>query len=415
GLFGLVTAKVLLHDTNHSFSDITVFEKSRSLGGVWSQDRIYPGLASNSPALTYEIPGFQFPDKLRKYGSHVKAEDINVYLSAFAQEYNLEQHISFNSLVQDVSWSSDTQRWRISVQRDGDRDSVKEFKFLVVCNGMYHQPNIPTIPTIPSQSQSSLSSPMPKIYHSANVGEQEIRTSLANSENTLVIGAGKSAIDLATMIARGEWSSNKRNNNPPSVTLLYKRPHWLSPRSIVRGTIYFERLLFSRFLNAWLPFASDPDALHAWIAQSPIGEWMTDTVFKLVADDFVKSCRQQDLPQTIPDHPFREALSGALHVVPEGYLEFVRSGRIKIIEGSISTISNSSVNILNKDGENKELNIDHILYATGYKIPYRNIAFNGFAYSLLNPTVSFVAAHWIAAYFLGQIPLSRPSEIEHGT
>lgn len=168
-----------------------------------------------------------------------------MYLSAFTQQFDLERHISFNSLVDDVSWGSDTQRWRIRVKRDGDGDMIKEFKFLVVCNGMYHQPNIPNILTVPSQSQSSLSS---RIYHSADVGDPEIRMSLAKSEHTLVVGAGKSAIDLATMIARGEWSSNKRSNNPPRVTLLYKRPHWLSPRSIVRGTIYFERLLFSRFL-----------------------------------------------------------------------------------------------------------------------------------------------------------------------
>lgn len=37
--------------------------------------------------------------------------------------------------------------------------------------------------------------------------------------------------------------------------------------------------------------------------------------------------------------------------------------------------------------------------------PNRNIAFSGFAYSFLNPTVMHVAAHWIANYFNGLIPM----------
>jgi dimethylaniline monooxygenase (N-oxide forming) len=46
--------------------------------------------------------------------------------------------------------------------------------------------------------------------------------------------------------------------------------------------------------------------------------------------------------------------------------------------------------------------------------PYRNIALNGFAYSLLNPTVAFVAAHWISDYFRGGIHAPPQAEIDAG-
>lgn len=48
-------------------------------------------------------------------------------------------------------------------------------------------------------------------------------------------------------------------------------------------------------------------------------------------------------------------------------------------------------------------------------MPYRNIAFNGFAYSLLNPTVAFVSAHWISEYFSGDINIPPQQEIDKGT
>jgi hypothetical protein len=48
-------------------------------------------------------------------------------------------------------------------------------------------------------------------------------------------------------------------------------------------------------------------------------------------------------------------------------------------------------------------------------MPYRNIAFNGFAYSLLNPTVAFVTAHWISDYFVGRTQFPPQSVIDRGT
>ena len=46
--------------------------------------------------------------------------------------------------------------------------------------------------------------------------------------------------------------------------------------------------------------------------------------------------------------------------------------------------------------------------------PSGNIAFNGFAYSLLNPTVAFVTAHWIAEYFEGNLSIPNRDDVEKG-
>lgn len=44
GVAGLINAYVLLQD---GFMDITVITRDRSVGGVWSKDRVYPGLHIN--------------------------------------------------------------------------------------------------------------------------------------------------------------------------------------------------------------------------------------------------------------------------------------------------------------------------------------------------------------------------------
>lgn len=50
--------------------------------------------------------------------------------------------------------------------------------------------------------------------------------------------------------------------------------------------------------------------------------------------------------------------------------------------------------------------------ASNRHMPHRNIAFNGFAYSLLNPTVAHVSAHWISDYFLDRIPVPGGAEVD---
>ena len=207
-------------------------------------------------------------------------------------------------------------------------------------------------------------------------------------------------------------------------------------------------------------------------------------IVKIIEDDFIWSSGQGDLPQTIPNYPIVQALSGALHVPPIGYLECIRDGSIEVIEGRVDSLQESAVQITTKSGEAQIIKADNIISATGYTLvstcapqksnlyyiltyfkalpffsfqllrdmgivddsvmgdlnnlshvklhrltvppgtihrkeadpnaPYRNIAFNGFAYSLLNPTVAFVTANWICDYFDNRIPFPPQRTIDQG-
>lgn len=44
GVAGLINAYVLLQD---GFTDVTVITRDHSVGGIWSRDRVYPGLHIN--------------------------------------------------------------------------------------------------------------------------------------------------------------------------------------------------------------------------------------------------------------------------------------------------------------------------------------------------------------------------------
>jgi dimethylaniline monooxygenase (N-oxide forming) len=53
GIAGLITAHTLLQD---GFESVEVLTRDSSVGGVWSEERVYPGLRINRSVLNYPFP-----------------------------------------------------------------------------------------------------------------------------------------------------------------------------------------------------------------------------------------------------------------------------------------------------------------------------------------------------------------------
>jgi hypothetical protein len=117
-----------------------------------------------------------------------------------------------------------------------------------------------------------------------------------------------------------------------------------------------------------LPYVTPPDRIHAWISESYIGKRVTELIVKIIEDDFVWSSGQADLPQTIPKYSIIQALSGALHVPPVGYLDCIRDGRIEIIQGAVDGLCGNSIEVTTTNGETQLLKADHVISATGYNL-----------------------------------------------
>lgn len=234
-----------MYDSGSFFHSVEIFEKNTDLGGVWARNRIYEGLTTNSPLLTYEIPGFPYPEELRKAGSHVKAQDVNSYLTAYAERFDLTRRIRFDCHVEDVSWDTRHSMWVVRCQ-EATRAFTKDFSHIVVCTGLYHSSHMPL-----SKSQTLQFNG--HIWHSCDVSSPAVQRMLGTSQSVVVVGAGKSALDLATLVAQGRCSA-PTSHGAPAVKLVYRRPHWLAPRKIFQNSVSFEKVLFSRFVVSTLSF-----------------------------------------------------------------------------------------------------------------------------------------------------------------
>lgn len=52
GLAGLITAHTLLQD---GFANVEILTRDKSVGGVWSEERVYPGLCINRSPFPHDL------------------------------------------------------------------------------------------------------------------------------------------------------------------------------------------------------------------------------------------------------------------------------------------------------------------------------------------------------------------------
>jgi monooxygenase len=110
-----------------------ILEGRDAMGGTWDLFR-YPGIRSDSDMHTL---GYNF-----KPWTESKAiadgPAILRYIHETAHEFDVNDHIRYNSRVSSASWSSDDASWSITVQGDGEEAHVIRCNMLLMCSGYYN-------------------------------------------------------------------------------------------------------------------------------------------------------------------------------------------------------------------------------------------------------------------------------------
>src|SRR5947209_17649095 len=107
GIGGIATAIEL---RRHGFTDLTILERSASLGGTW-RDNVYPGCACDVPSHLYSFSFALNPDWSRSYSSQ---REIWQYLRRCARRFGILPHIRWNNRLLNATWHDNEQRWHIT-------------------------------------------------------------------------------------------------------------------------------------------------------------------------------------------------------------------------------------------------------------------------------------------------------------
>ena len=117
--------------TEHPQRSLAILESRGASGGTWDLFR-YPGIRSDSDMFTFGYRWRPWP------GDRALADGPSIldYLRTVAKEYAVDELIRYHHTVRRASWDSDTARWTVEVDRDGEPVTLTT-GFLYACSGYY--------------------------------------------------------------------------------------------------------------------------------------------------------------------------------------------------------------------------------------------------------------------------------------
>jgi dimethylaniline monooxygenase (N-oxide forming) len=334
GVSGLATAKVFLSQGH----EVTVFEQLSTLGGVWAPARHYPGVRLQIKRQCYSFSDFPMPSH---YPQLPSGQQIFEYLDAYARHFNVLDSIRFKSQVLSIVPRPDRNiGWRVHVRKlaDGDSsDSATDFDFVVVCNGLFSQPEIPEI-----AGREDFEGAGGIVLHSTQLRD----TTQVVSRDVVVVGFGKSALDIAEAILVDARSS----------TLVFRRSLWKFPHRIW-GRAHISHFILSRFTEIWFPHPEmglPKRFLHTWLG------WLVSLYWRL-AERIIGGTVGLLAPELRPEIPLRQA--AACLTLAADNMSAVRDGRIGLARGSVVRLASAGVEL----DSGQKIDAQAVILATGFR------------------------------------------------
>ena len=409
GISGIAAANIL---KKNGFVPV-VFEKHEKIGGVWAT--AYPDVHLQNIYSQYHL--FDL-DWSFKPDLHPTGKQILRYLTEAVQHLKLDIRLNHEVL----ETKEETNGWLLRYRK---KDGIHEelFEYLILAAGQYTDGK--NIPHFLDEEQ----------FKGQILTERDITSlDVFNQKRAVIVGYGKSALDMATLAAE----------RSTEVHHVFRTPSWLIPEWILGA--HFTYALFTRFGNVMMTSWAQPTAMERFLHNKLpfVVSSFWDLIQSIVLFQLQRTGKGKDpaaqerLKTLIPEHKilmdFRS--SGALG--PENYYPLVAEGKILPYRSEIECFSQETVQLKN----GRVIPCDVVVLSTGYLTPtfpflpdqYRSIleaekdgpqlyrhllhpriprlAFAGFNHGYMHvPTVE-IGTQWLCAYLRGELELPSPEEME---
>ena len=333
GLSGIGAACRLHRDCPEQ--SVVVLEARDDLGGTWDLFR-YPGVRSDSDMFTL---GYAFRP-WRGPRSIARGADILAYLRETAQAYGVDRLIRTGHRAVRAEWSSERQRWRLTVRRPGG-EAVLSCAVLWLCTG-YYRYDTGHVPDLP--------------------GEQEFRGRLVHPQHwpadldvsgsrVVVIGSGATAVTLVPALA----------GLGAQVSMVQRSPSYVAS---VPGDDPLVRRLSGRLPARWLTTLVRGRNVAVQTGVVTLSRYRPQLVRRAllrgvarrlpagydVAADFTPTYRPWDQ---------------RLCIVPDGDLfTAIRTGRAEVVTDAVAGLTPTGVQL----ASGRELPADVVVTATGLEL-----------------------------------------------
>lgn len=313
----------------------TILEARGAIGGTWDLFR-YPGIRSDSDLYTFGFPWRPWSDK------KVIADGTSIrnYIQESAAQYNIDRKIQFHHKLLAANWSTDEQRWALSVDADGEKTTYYA-RFIIMSTGYYDydEPLNASIPGIESFKGKVIHPQFwPEDYDYSN-------------KKMVIIGSGATAVTLLPVVAE----------KAAKVTMLQRSPSYVLPLPSEDST----GKIVGHFLPNWLAFK-----IVRWkFLLLPFIFYKFCRAFPNAARKVIRLRTKESLPKNIPHdpnfNPKYNPWEQRLCICPDGdFFKALHKGNTDIVTDTIKTVTEHGIAT---DG-GKKLDADIIVTATGLKM-----------------------------------------------
>ncbi|KAI1795062.1 FAD/NAD(P)-binding domain-containing protein [Ganoderma leucocontextum] len=357
GLSGLITAYTLIRD---GFEDVQVLTRDARVGGNWTNEKIYPGLYLNSVHGEYCVSPLEMPRPTSDHG-RTSGDDINKYLETFASKFLAGGKIQFGIEARNIRRLPSGSGWHVEVyDRNTGRTQDREYRRVVLCTGGQSAPKFP--PKLnPDTAITSGFNGM--VFHSSDFGSRlsDLLASVppvdlnSRSEvpSVVVVGGGKSALDVASYLANeGRKVALVCPNFDAFLASSKPLPDWVRK---------------SRLLSLFSPHIH----LRTWLERFVHTTWLGKKVFDLFWSGLVSDAfNAASIPM---DSVLRNTVSSYWHdrvndegvPQPNGFHALALSGRIGVVSPAYATeFSEDGKSVILDNGSS--IRASAVVLATGY-------------------------------------------------
>jgi monooxygenase len=314
-----------------------ILERRDNLGGTWDLFR-YPGIRSDSDMFTL---GFRF----KPWTSEKAIADgpaIMAYLQETVAESGIDRHIRCGRRVVAADWSDADNRWKLTIERDGEQSEEMTCSFLFACSGYYNYDEGYSPQFAGAEDFTGT------VIHPQHWPEDLDYT----GKKVVVIGSGATAVTLIPALA---------NSGAGHVTMLQRSPSYIGSLPAVDP--------FTVRTNKVLP-AKPAYVINRWKAilfQS--AQYQLSRRFPKFMRKTLMTMAQRRLPDgyDVGKHfgPHYNPWDERLCLAPDGDLfRTIRHGKADVVTDTIDRFTETG--ILLASGE--ELAADIIVTATGLNL-----------------------------------------------
>ena len=166
---------------------------SKSIGGVWNDEGIYPNLFAQVGHGLFEYSDYPMKAKGLTPDRCIPGATIREYLQDFAEKNNLVRAIRLQTKVKNIKkQGGKASNWLLTISDDIQESFIESVK-IIFASGPASSPYMPDIP------RSSFTKP---VIHSAQLGSCLPDLKIPAIQRVVVLGAAKSAYDTVFLLLK---------------------------------------------------------------------------------------------------------------------------------------------------------------------------------------------------------------------